>query len=250
MQLKDFINILKKRWWLAILVAVVAAGVAYGYSLTQPKTYQAIAKLQGTPGKQDNNLYAAIREQINGYPPKFDSDEFAAKISDKAKLDLPSDAIRGKIKVQARPAEYTFVITVEDTDAKRAALIANTSAQILVDENDQSNAGYNQDQQIYIKNSSPASIPDKPSGPRTNLNTLAGAALGLVIGLIFIFAVEFFDDSIKNEDEVERFTGMTVLGSVPSWKGQSSGGYEAVKPTATAADASSEVVSQPKNPTR
>ncbi|NWJ48188.1 MAG: hypothetical protein HXX08_20225 [Chloroflexi bacterium] len=219
MQLKDYINVLKKRWWLALLVAMVAAGVAFGYSLSQPKTYQAIAKLQGDVGKPDNNLWASLKEQINGYPARFDSVEFASAINERGKFDLPIDEIRGKIKVQARPAEYTFVITVDDTDAKRAAAIANTSGQILVDENEQKIAGYNQDQQTYIKLTSPAAVPDKPNGPRTNLNTAAGAALGLVIGLIFIFAVEFFDDTIKSEEELKRLTGLTVLGSVPIWKG-------------------------------
>ncbi|MEI7556166.1 Wzz/FepE/Etk N-terminal domain-containing protein [Candidatus Chlorohelix sp.] len=222
MQLKDYINVLKKRWWLALLVAVIAAGVAFGYSLSQPKTYQAIAKLQGDVGKPDNNLWASLKEQINGYTARFDSVEFAAAINERGKFDLPIDEIRGKIKVQARPAEYTFVITVEDTDAKRAASIANTSGQILVDENEQKIAGYNQDQQTYIKLTSPAATPDKPNSPRTNLNTAAGAALGLVIGLIFIFAVEFFDDTIKSEEELKRLTGLTVLGSVPIWKGTAS----------------------------
>jgi len=218
MRLKDYLNILKKRWWLAVLVALVAGGVAFGYSLTQPKTYQAVAKLQGDVGKADNNLWASIREQINSYPGRFDSSEFASLISDRGKFDLPADAIRGKIKVQARPSEYTFVITVDDTNAKRAADIANTAAQILVDENEQKIAGYNQDQQTYIKNTSPAAVPNQPNGPRTNLNTAAGLALGLVIGLIFIFAIEFFDDTLKSEEEVGRFTGMTVLGAVPAWK--------------------------------
>jgi capsular polysaccharide biosynthesis protein len=218
MQLKDYINILKKRWWLALVVALVAGGVAFGYSLLQPKTYQAVAKLQGDVGKPDNNLWASLKEQINGYPARFDSSEFATLINERGKFDLPADEIKGKIKVQARPAEYTFVITVEDTDAKRAAAIANTAAQLLVDENELKIAGFNQDQQTYIKNSSPASVPDRPNGPRTNLNTAAGLALGLVIGLIFIFAIEFFDDTLKTEAEVERFTGLTVLGSVPPWK--------------------------------
>lgn len=218
MRIKEYINIIRKRWWLAILVALVAAAVAFGYSLTQPKTYEATAKLLGDVGKPDNGLYEALKQKINGYPSRFTSTDFANAINQRGKFDLSPDAIIGKIKVQALPAQFTFVIQVTDTDADRAARLANTAADILVEENVQSIANLSQDQQIYVTNAAPASKPNSPTGPRTNLNTLAGAILGLVLGLIFIFAIELLDDSIKDEEELERISGLTIMGVVPAWK--------------------------------
>jgi capsular polysaccharide biosynthesis protein len=218
LRIKEYINIILKRWWIPLLVAAVAAGVAFGYSMTQPKTYEATAKIIGSVGKPDNGLYAALQQQINSYPPRFSSTDFATLIDQRGKFDLGAEAVIGKIKVQALPAQFTFVIQVTDTDAKRAADIANTAANILVDENNTAIANLSQDQQVYISNSAPASIPDRPTGPRTQLNTFAGLVIGLIIGLILIFAVEFMDDSLKDEDDVEKMTGLTIMGVVPAWQ--------------------------------
>lgn len=224
MRIKDYINIIVKRWWLAVLVAIVAAAVAFGYSLTQPKTYEATAKLIGSVGKPDNGLYEALKQQINSYPSRFSSTDFATLIDQRGKFDLGADVLIGKIKVQALPAQFTFVIQVTDTEGKRASDIANTAAQILVDENNLAIANLSQDQQVYLANAAPAGIPDRPSGPRTNLNTLAGLILGLIIGLILIFAVELLDDSLKNEEDVEKLTGLVIMGAVPTWRYNPSNG--------------------------
>jgi capsular polysaccharide biosynthesis protein len=244
LRIKDYINIIVKRWWLAALVASVAAAVAFGYSQTQPQTFEATAKLIGSVGKPDNGLYEALKQQINSYPSRFSSTEFATLIDQRGKFDLGADALIGKMKVQALPAQLTFVIQVTDTDAKRAADIANTAAQILVDENGLAIANLSQDQQVYLSNAAPAGVPDRPSGPRTNLNTFAGLILGLIIGLILIFALELLDDSVKDEEDVEKLTGLAIMGVVPAWRYSPSAngnGKLVMAPTAVpAADAGSE----------
>ncbi|MGL4232939.1 MAG: GumC family protein, partial [Casimicrobium sp.] len=55
-------------------------------------------------------------------------------------------------------------------------------------------------------------FPYKPDIPR---NALIGLLLGLMAGLAIAFLLEYLDDSIKFPDEVERFTGLSLLGVVP-----------------------------------
>jgi len=47
------------------------------------------------------------------------------------------------------------------------------------------------------------------------LNLLLGVIFGLIIGIGFSFAVEFFDRSISNEDEVKKYLGVPVLAFLP-----------------------------------
>lgn len=60
-----------------------------------------------------------------------------------------------------------------------------------------------------------ADIPLFPYKPDVMRNALIGLILGLLIGLGFAFLLEYLDDSIKFPDEVERFTGLTLMGVIP-----------------------------------
>jgi len=51
--------------------------------------------------------------------------------------------------------------------------------------------------------------------PNEGSNVVVGALLGSIIGLILCFAVEALDTSIGTIEDVERWTGLTVLGLIP-----------------------------------
>jgi polysaccharide biosynthesis transport protein len=60
-----------------------------------------------------------------------------------------------------------------------------------------------------------ADVPLFPYKPDIRRNALIGLLLGLMAGLALAFLLEYLDDSIKFPDEVERFTGLALLGVIP-----------------------------------
>ena len=60
-----------------------------------------------------------------------------------------------------------------------------------------------------------ADVPLFPYKPDLFRAMTIGLLLGLLAGLALAFIVEYMDDSIKFPDEVERFTGMALLGIIP-----------------------------------
>jgi tyrosine-protein kinase Etk/Wzc len=56
--------------------------------------------------------------------------------------------------------------------------------------------------------------PEFPISPRKRLNLLLGAIIGLGLGIGLTFLIEFFDDSIKNPDLLERM-GFPILAIIP-----------------------------------
>ncbi len=60
-----------------------------------------------------------------------------------------------------------------------------------------------------------AQLPKKPILPRKELNLAIGLMLGLTIGLGLTFFLESLDTSLKTPDDIERKTGLTILGSIP-----------------------------------
>jgi succinoglycan biosynthesis transport protein ExoP len=65
----------------------------------------------------------------------------------------------------------------------------------------------------------PAVAPAAPSSPRTLLNIILAAVLGLLAAVGIAFLVEYLDDSVTSSEDVEEVTGLPTLGVVPVMKG-------------------------------
>ena len=57
--------------------------------------------------------------------------------------------------------------------------------------------------------------PNSPIGPNHRNNIILGFILGLSCALIFVFIIEFMDNSLKTIDEIEKY-GLAVLGIIPA----------------------------------
>jgi capsular exopolysaccharide synthesis family protein len=65
-----------------------------------------------------------------------------------------------------------------------------------------------------------AKVPHFPFKPNLSRNLPIGLAIGLILALAVAWLIEYFDDSIRLPDDVERETGAAVLGAVPRLKGK------------------------------
>lgn len=63
-----------------------------------------------------------------------------------------------------------------------------------------------------------AQLPKRPIMPRKELNLAIGLMLGLTIGLGLVFFLETLDTTLKTPEDIERKTGLTILGSIPKVK--------------------------------
>ncbi|MBN1482203.1 polysaccharide biosynthesis tyrosine autokinase [candidate division KSB1 bacterium] len=63
-----------------------------------------------------------------------------------------------------------------------------------------------------------AQFPQKPVLPRVELNLAIGLMLGLTIGFGLAFFLESLDTSLKTPEDVEKKTGLSILGSIPRFR--------------------------------
>ena len=63
-----------------------------------------------------------------------------------------------------------------------------------------------------------AKLPLAPSSPNVTMNTVMGFLIGLVLGCVLIFLIEFFDLRIKPDNNLEEMYGIPVIGNIPEIK--------------------------------
>ena len=62
-------------------------------------------------------------------------------------------------------------------------------------------------------------VPTIQTSPSTKKNVLIGALAGLVLSAGVIILLTLMDDTIKSEDDIENYLGLTTLASIPDGKG-------------------------------
>ena len=71
-----------------------------------------------------------------------------------------------------------------------------------------------------------AEVPKRPVKPDKRLNLILSLSSGLILGCGLAFFFEYWDDTFKNEEDVEGYLGLAFLGHVPRIKPQGRGKKE------------------------
>jgi capsular polysaccharide biosynthesis protein len=53
--------------------------------------------------------------------------------------------------------------------------------------------------------------------PKPMMNIIVAFIIGLFIAIGIVFIVEYLDDTIKTTEDVEKYLGLTVLGTIPEF---------------------------------
>jgi protein tyrosine kinase modulator len=238
MQLQDYGRVLFKRGWIIILFAILAAGSAYAFSKLQTPIYSSTVTLSAVPARpSDYGQTLAIKNLLRNYVQQMQSPGITQQVIDKLQLDVTADKLVSQLNFNAD--ESTLLITIEarHPDPAVAAKMGGTLAQVFVSTHNQENLQIDQQDRILVSILHNATSPVIFT-PKTSINTAAGAILGALIGVLIVFVMEWLDsDIVRTAEDVERFVGVTVLGSIPSFADKTPEGEtrtkKAARPDAT-----------------
>ncbi len=220
LELRDYLNILTKRWWLILLVALGAGGGAYLYSRLQPNVYQASLQILAYPSRDDNGLIEALIKKLPSYAIGLQSLDFInAVLTDPANKgtldDLRASDVLARMKVQVQPDTHTLQMTMDAPSGRQAADLANAVASAYADQQNALAQSSQSSDKIFLRQVDTARPPSQPYQPRPLLTAAAGGVLGLVLGLLLAFALEFTDTSLRTSDDVQRFLVLHTVGVIP-----------------------------------
>ncbi|MDQ0232743.1 YveK family protein [Metabacillus malikii] len=214
--LKELFLTLKKRLSLIIIIAAIAtatSGIVSYFVLTP--VYQSSTQILVNQAKSDQQAYNVGEVQtnlqlINTYTVIIKSPAILDKVIEKEKLDMSAGALNGLVSVSSEQNSQVVNITVQNEDPQQAANIANSIATTFKEE---VTTLMNIDNVNIL---SEAMIGENPSPikPQPVMNMAIALVVGLMAGVGLAFLLEYLDNTLKNEQDVENQLGLPVLGAI------------------------------------
>ncbi|WP_223592344.1 YveK family protein [Neobacillus bataviensis] len=214
--LKELLETLKKRLLLIVSITVIAgliSGIVSYFFLTP--IYQASTQILVNQAKNDQAVYNPGEVQtnlqlINTYNVIITSPAILDIVSDELDLNMTASQLKGKITVGSEKDSQVVNLSVQDPKAKVAAQIANKTAEVFKKEIPNIMKVDN----VSILAKADVSENPSPIKPRPLLNVAIAIVVGLMAGVGLAFLLEYFNNTIKNEQDIEKILELPILGVI------------------------------------
>ncbi|MEH7289115.1 Wzz/FepE/Etk N-terminal domain-containing protein [Priestia megaterium] len=218
--LRELFAVLRKRLWLIVLITIIAATVSAVISFfVLTPVYESKTQILVNQAKNDQQLYSNQTVQtnvqlINTYNDIITSPAILDKVVKELKLDKSAGDLSSQIQVTSAQDSQVAQIVVQDTSAKRATEIANTTASVFQKEVPKL---MNVDN---VKVLSKATIGENPSPvkPQPLLNVVIAIVVGLMVGVGLSFLLEYLDNTLKTEQDIENILELPLMGVITTIK--------------------------------
>ena len=210
----ELFHVLLNKFWIILLAGIIAAlAFVGGTILFITPQYQSTTKMY-VLSKQDNNTITQQDMQTSlsltkDYAELIKSRTVTEGVIAQLNLDLTHEQLLGKVSVDSATDTRILSITVTDPDPYEACKIANAIRDVAAN---------------HIKNVmdidavnvvETANIPDQKSSPNISKNGVIGGLLGVLLSVAIILIAYISNDTIKTQEDVERYLGLGMLGTIP-----------------------------------
>ncbi|MFP3410803.1 Wzz/FepE/Etk N-terminal domain-containing protein [Bacillus sp. SIMBA_074] len=214
--LKELFYILKKRLAMILVIAFGAAIVSAIISFFfMTPIYQSSTQILVNQKKQEGAMIQAGEIQTNiqltnTYKVIIKSPVVLDQVNEKLHLNMTAQALTGKINVANEKDSQVISVTAEDKDPKLARDIANATADVFKGEV----AKIMNVDNVTVLSKAEVGENQSPIKPRPMLNVVIAFVVGLMAAVGLAFLLEYLDNTVKKEEDVENLLGLPVLGIV------------------------------------
>ncbi len=227
MDLKQYLRVLRHRWWLVTLCAVAVLSLAAAAAWLQTPKYESHVKLfvstkaGGDPTDTYNGgLFA--QQRVKSYADIVSSDLVVSAVRKQLQLAESVKQLQKQITASA-PAD-TVVIDVKVTDSSptQARDIASAVGRQFTLLADQLETPQGQKlSAVKVTQVEPATLPGSPVSPNRGLYLILGLVVGLALGVSAAALSTALDSSVGTRHDAAEYARAPVLASLPTAKGKS-----------------------------
>jgi capsular polysaccharide biosynthesis protein len=223
MELRHYWKILKRRWLLVLIPAIIVLGI--GLLTYQPPAtvYNSGVRFivgqlpaAGTELKDEQRYYNWLTSEyiVNGLTDWVQGGEFSAAVSDylaKQGHEVPDHAVQAGLV--ADNARSMLTISLTYADPEMLAVMMDGVIAVLTSENAQALPQLGGETAILTQLDQPVVNP-LPAGIGNQLDLPLRIMLAMVAGVALAFLVEYLDPTIRDRQEAEGL-GFNILGEIP-----------------------------------
>ena len=156
-----------------------------------------------------NDMITTAKNLVTTYGIVVKSDTVLQQVIDQLNLDMTYEELQSKVAISAVDSTQVMRIAVQDANPAQAKAIVGKIVEIAPEiVRDAVEAG-------SVKVISDARVGDEPVSPNKMMNTAIAGLLGLALSVGAIFVKEMLNNTFKNDDDIQRHLGFTVLGVIP-----------------------------------
>ncbi|MBI3244409.1 MAG: hypothetical protein HYZ49_19190 [Chloroflexi bacterium] len=218
MTINEYVRIIWRRGWILALVAALTAASAFVFSKLQTPIYKSTIYLLVQPARTDFGLTQSAKILLRSYVAWMDTDNRAKDVIEAMQLDTEPQTLRGNITIASDDSRFVIQIDAKNENGDLANDVAKKWAELFIQwRNEENQKQRKEDRVDAILLDEPRFVTDRP---KTSINTIAGGVLGLLIGGVIVFILEYLESAvIRSAADIERQFNLPVLGAIPAAEG-------------------------------
>lgn len=215
MTVLDFVKLLRANLVILVAATLLGALAGWGLSLAQTPLYTSSSTGFVVVETQSDGQSAGpvlsgsdlAQERAQSYLPLIHSRAVKEEILQSTGRTIE----QGTLSAQVEPNSNLITVSATASDPQAAADLANSALQATAAVANRLEGG----SMVRVEALEDALVPGDPSSPNTLRNILYGAAIGLIVGLIFAFLRRLLDVNIRTTTDVQKSAGAGLLGTLP-----------------------------------
>jgi capsular polysaccharide biosynthesis protein len=216
-ELRELIQVIQKRIWYIILITILATAVSglISFFVISPQ-YQAATELlvnqDQIEGQVNQGDIRTNLELIGTYQVVMTSPRILDKVIEEHGLDKTYQGLKNQINVNTIRNSQVMKITVTDPNYEQAVFIVNALARTFQKEI----VTLMNIDNVHIMAEAKEMASPSPVSPKPYLNMAIAFVVGLMTAIGLVFVLEFLDNTLKREQDIEKMLGLPVLGAIPT----------------------------------
>lgn len=216
-----FFRVFLKKIWIVIIIITIFVSLASISLFTIKPEYQASTRLFVLINSRENidvnrisyEDLMASQVLVKNYKELIKNRSVTSEVIQKLQLNgVTDDELAEKIDVELIPDSSMLSISVQYEDPELVADIANELSMALIQRTSELFKMEN------VSMVDKAVVTEKPVYPRPFLVIAFGFLAGVVLSMGLILVLVYYDDTVDNLEDIEKKTGLRLIGIVPDIK--------------------------------
>jgi capsular polysaccharide biosynthesis protein len=209
--------VIKEHWTVLFRTIFIMVAIGFTYAYYKSDTYKAevlmmvsSSNISSAQGLESSDV-SLNQKLVSTYTEIARSVSIMKNVAQKLDLENSPESLAGRVRVSPVGMTELIKISYYDENPQKSSLVVNQiSEEFIV----KIKSVMSFDNLKIIEN---AGIPLNPEPKGTKLIVIITGMIGLILGVLEVLWREYYQNKLKNPEDIERILGCQLLASIPDY---------------------------------